>query len=88
MEKMLSADDVAEALQVSRRTAYTIMHQMEHLPRPFRVTEGALRGWLAERTLGPGETPGKAPAAARKKRRYAPPAPEAWRIPRRREQAK
>ena len=53
MEKLLTPDDVAAILQVSRRTAYTIMHQMTHLERPFRVSEIGLRAWLYERTAQP-----------------------------------
>lgn len=55
MERLLTVDDVAVALQVSRRTAYTIMHQMPHLERPFRVSESGLRAWLYERTAQPEE---------------------------------
>ena len=50
---MLAPDDVAAILQVSRRTAYTIMHQMPHLEKPFRVSEAGLRAWLYERTRQP-----------------------------------
>ena len=39
MDKLLTADDVAEVLQVSRRTAYKIMHEMPHMESPFRVAE-------------------------------------------------
>lgn len=53
MEKLLAPDDVAAILQVSRRTAYTIMHQMPHLEKPFRVSEAGLRAWLYERTAQP-----------------------------------
>ena len=53
MDKLLTPDDVAEILQVSRRTAYTIMHQIPHLERPFRVSEAGLRAWLYERTAQP-----------------------------------
>ena len=43
MDKLLTPDDVAGILHVSRRTAYTIMHQMPHLEKPFRVSEAGLR---------------------------------------------
>jgi len=64
LEKLLSPDDVAAILQVSRRTAYTIMHQMPHLERPFRVSESGLRAWLAGRTVSPQDPAdrGKKPA--------------------------
>ena len=53
MDRLLTPDDVARVLQVSRRTAYSIMHQMPHLERPFRVTESALWAWMAARTINP-----------------------------------
>lgn len=53
MDKLLTPDDVAVILQVSRRTAYTIMHQIQHLEKPFRVSEAGLRVWLAEHTKQP-----------------------------------
>lgn len=53
IEKLLTPDDVAQVLQVSRRTAYRIMHQMPHLETPFRVTENGLRAWLNDRTAQP-----------------------------------
>lgn len=65
IEKLLTPDDVAGVLQVSRRTAYNIMHQMPHLSRPFRVTESGLKAWLNERTAAPegmAEKAEKAPA--------------------------
>lgn len=83
MEKLLNVDDVAEALQVSRRTAYAIMHQMPHLQRPFRVAEGALRAWMAQRTAGPDgrQTREEAPRPRLRARPYAQPVTH---IPRRR----
>ena len=51
----MTVDDVAAALQVSRRTAYTYMGQMIHLAGPLRVSESSLRAWIIERTAGPGE---------------------------------
>jgi len=53
VDKLLTPDDVAAILQVSKRTAYTIMHQMPHLERPFRVSEAGLLAWLYERTAQP-----------------------------------
>lgn len=55
MERLLTVDDVAAALRVSRRTAYTYMAQMIHLAGPLRVSESSLRTWIIERTAGPGE---------------------------------
>ena len=87
MEKMLTPDDVAQALQVSRRTAYTYMEQMIHLDRPRRVTEYSLREWMRERTAGPDEP--KANGKGKKKARQKPLKMALmgndYRIPRRRE---
>lgn len=55
MERLLTVDDVAAALRVCRRTAYTYMGQMIHLDKPRRVSEYSLREWIRERTAGPGE---------------------------------
>lgn len=82
MEKLLAPDDVAGILQVSRRTAYTIMHQMPHLEKPFRVSEAGLRAWLYERTRQP-EGKGKGKQKARQ-RAVKMPAAADFRIPRRR----
>lgn len=60
MDRLLTVDDVAEILRVSRRTAYGKMKQMIHLPSPLRVTETALRGWIAEQMVDPA-TKTKAP---------------------------
>jgi predicted DNA-binding transcriptional regulator AlpA len=62
MDKLLTPDDVAQVLQVSRRTAYRIMHQMPHIDTPFRVAETELRVWLGRKTVDPSmiETKGKA----------------------------
>ena len=55
MEKLLTPDDVATILQVSKRTAYTIMHQMPHMERPCRVSELGLRSWIDKQTRTVGE---------------------------------
>ena len=66
MDKLLTPDDVAQVLQVSRRTAYRIMHQMPHMETPFRVAETGLRAWIAGRTVAPAmENTGKAKARQR-----------------------
>ena len=66
MDKLLTPDEVAEVLRVSRRTAYRIMHQMPHLETPFRVAETGLRAWIAGRTVAPAmENTGKAKARQR-----------------------
>ena len=66
MDKLLTPDEVAAILRVSRRTAYRIMHQMPHLETPFRVAESGLRAWLAGKTVDPAmESQGKAKARQR-----------------------
>ena len=57
MERLLTVDDVMEIIQVSRRTAYTYMQSMLHMVRPLRVTETALRSWIAERMEAPAGNP-------------------------------
>lgn len=89
LEKYFSPDEVAEALQVCRRTAYAIMHQMPHLNRPFRVSETSLRRWMAERTVDPAEQAPAAKKPARLTRKqlsklYAEAMRQDWHIPRRR----
>lgn len=81
MDKLLTADDVAEVLQVSRRTAYKIMHEMQHMESPFRVAESALRSWIWDKTKLPGEKGGKKKRAAFR----AAATGADWHIPRRRE---
>lgn len=83
MEKLLTPDDVAHVLQVSRRTAYRIMHQMPHLETPFRVAESGLRAWMAGRTVDPAmENQGK--GKARQRAAKIPLVGEVYKIPRRR----
>lgn len=87
IEKMYSADDVAEIKQVSRRTAYNIMRQMPHMMRPFRVSEAGLRAYIASRTEAPREerAPGRSSRAPIKRTAYPPLMPPEYHIPRRRE---
>lgn len=83
MDKLLTPDDVAQVLQVSRRTAYRIMHQIPHLETPFRVAESGLRAWIAGRTVSPAmENQGK--AKTRQMALKIPLVGEAYKIPRRR----
>ena len=78
MQKMLTVDDVAETLQISRRSAYRYMAGMVHLERPMRITEGALREWILRGTVDP-----DAPKRPRiTPRRHT--GPDAYRIPKRR----
>ena len=86
MDRLLTPDDVAEIMQVSRRTAYAIMHQMPHMMRPFRVSEAGLRAYITSRTEAPREerAPGRASRAPRRTA-YPPLMPPDYHIPRRRE---
>jgi hypothetical protein len=83
MDKLLTPDDVAQVLQVSRRTAYRIMHQMPHVETPFRVAETGLRAWIAGRTVAPA-TESKGKAKARQRAAKMPLVGEVYKIPRRR----
>lgn len=69
MEKLLTPDDVAEVLQVSRRTAYTYMHQMRHLENPLRVTREALQAFLSAKTVDPIVPIAKLPAPRQSRKR-------------------
>ena len=82
MEKLLTVNDVADILQVSRRSAYLYIREMPHMQSPLRVTETALRGWIWERTRVPGEKPKQQSAVKRTAMSMAD-----YRIPRRRERA-
>ena len=83
MEKLLTPDDVAQVLQVSRRTAYRIMHQMPHMETPFRVAETGLRAWIAGRTVAP-EMENTGNTKARQRAAKIPPAGNEYHIERRR----
>lgn len=85
LEKYLTPDEVAAALHVCQRTAYAIMHQMPHLQRPFRVSENALRAWVAERTVDPAAKKQPRSRLTRKQlaRMNAEALDEDWHIPRR-----
>ena len=67
MERMLTVDDVARTLVVSRRTAYAKMKEFPHTEKPFRCTEAALRAYIAGNTVYPVIPAGKAG-----RRKYAP----------------
>ena len=83
MDKLLTPDEVAEVLRVSRRTAYRIMHQMPHIENPFRVAETGLRAWIAGRTVAPAmENTGN--TKARQRAVKIPLVGEVYKIPRRR----
>ena len=52
----LNADQVAERLSVSRRTALSIMYQMPHsviggtIRKRIRVSEGSLDAWMTRKS--------------------------------------
>jgi hypothetical protein len=52
----LNADQVAERLSVSRRTALTLMYQMPHsviggsVKKRIRVSEGSLDAWMVKQS--------------------------------------
>jgi hypothetical protein len=53
-QRKLTADDIAEELQVSRSKAYEIMHEIPHLEagrRCLRVTRAAFDAWLRRREV-------------------------------------
>lgn len=86
MEKLLTAKDVAEALKVSEKTAYTYMHQMQHMASPLRVTESEFRVWMMGKMMSPGETKKTRKKKKPEKGRVIPlPGPDGkWHVPRRR----
>ena len=57
MEKLLTPDDVASILSVSKRTAYDLMKGMQRIEKPLRVTEASLREWINQRAVAPGAKP-------------------------------
>ena len=83
MDKLLTPDEVAEVLRVSRRTAYRIMHQMPHMETPFRVAETGLRAWIAGRTVAPAMK-NTWNTKARQRAAKIPLVGEVYKIPRRR----
>lgn len=52
----LNADQVAERLSISRRTALTLMYQMPHsviggsVRKRIRVSEGSLDAWMVKKS--------------------------------------
>jgi len=53
MERMLSPDQVAEILSISKSSAYTVIHRMPHMESPIRVTERALRDYIESKMVYP-----------------------------------
>lgn len=55
MEKLLSVKDIMVRYQCSRQTAIRYIRQMEHMERPYMVTERAVTEWDRSRTVRPPE---------------------------------
>ncbi len=55
MERLLSVRDLMDRYQCSRQTAIRHMQKMEHLERPYMVTERALNAYEKSRTVNPPE---------------------------------
>lgn len=56
MTVWLDADQVAERLSISRRSALMLMHEMQHsvisgtVKQRIRVSEGSLEAWMARKS--------------------------------------
>lgn len=55
MERLLSVRDMMDRYQCSRQTAIRHMQKMEHMERPYMVTERALNAYEKSRTVNPPE---------------------------------
>jgi len=55
MEKLLSVADMMARYQCSRQTAIRYMQKMEHMEKPYMVTEKALAAYEQSRTVRPPE---------------------------------
>ena len=87
MRNMLTADDVAAIMRVTRRTAYTYMRKMPHTESPLRVAEEDLAAWIEGRTVAPKATGKAKPLQVIPFQRARRAAADEWRIPRRRSAA-
>lgn len=56
MERLLSPEQVAEIMSISKASAYTVIHRMPHMEGPLRVTERALREYIESRMVYPIQT--------------------------------
>lgn len=56
VKRLLSADDIAERYQVSKKTAARYMRKMPHMEKPLRVTEQAVEAWELGRMVEPDGT--------------------------------
>lgn len=71
MERLLSVSDIMDRYQCSRQTAVRHIQRMEHLERPYMVTEKALAAYERSRTVNPPELIRAAMMAERLKKRRA-----------------
>lgn len=56
VKRLLSADDIAERYQCSKKTASRYMRKMPHMEKPLRVTEQAVEAWELGRMVEPDGT--------------------------------
>lgn len=82
----MTADDVAEVLGVSKRTAYTYIAQMEHIDSPRRATARGFQAWIRARTVDPAMQ-GKGKQKTRQRAAKMPLMGQDYHIPRRKEGA-
>lgn len=54
MNRLVTVKEIAERYNCSTKTARRYMRQMEHMEKPLRVTEQAVRQWELDRTWGLG----------------------------------
>ena len=53
VDRLLSPEQVAEIMSVSKRSAYDHMHRMPYMDSPLRVRERDLREYLESRMVYP-----------------------------------
>lgn len=71
MDRLLSVPDIMARYQCSRQTAVRHIKRMEHLERPYMVTEKALAAYERSRTVNPPELIRAAMMAEKLKKRRA-----------------
>jgi Ni/Co efflux regulator RcnB len=82
MDRLLTAEDLAERYRVTIQTARKYIRQMRHMENPLRTWESAATAWEAGKTVTPGET-AKKPTRRVKYEEWVP----GMRVPRRRTSA-
>lgn len=55
MERLFSVSDLMDRYRCSRQTAIRHMQKMEHMEKPYMVTEKALTAYERSRTVRPPE---------------------------------